>query len=104
MLEDLFSGCLESFPGFQVPFYLSTANRLRCRWRFAKAKFAHGLWWFLAMPRYRTLSEPKMRFTMRKICSTLARTLDLFLFLAVSSLKCNGVEGLVPVFHEVEVW
>jgi len=25
------------------------------------------------------------------------------LYLAVSSLKCNGVEGTVPVFHEVEV-
>lgn len=30
--------------------------------RFTRAKFAHSLWWFLAMPLYRTLSKPKTRF------------------------------------------
>jgi hypothetical protein len=54
------------FSSLQTQLYPSTASRLRCMYRFARAKFAHRRLWFFAMPLYLTLSKPKTRFTIRK--------------------------------------
>jgi len=50
------------------------ASRLRWWYRFTSAEAVHRWLWFFFKPRKRTFTNPKMRFRMRKGCSTLDRT------------------------------
>src|SRR5487761_1540604 len=93
-------GSLKPFPRRRRHYTPRGTSRLRCWYRFTRAKAARSHSWFFFKPRYRTLVNPKTRFRMRNGCSTLARTRALVVFFR---LACSSARFLNLVRRQVTV-